>query len=1391
MIGSDEALRLELQADLEGNVSEKLEQIDNGITKVGADANRLEPQLTRFPVGLYQNVNQAAADLNKLKLSLNGLARSSKYVFAGLSASAGLAVKKYADFEAGILKVRTISDKSFKDIKKSAEELSVKYGISVGQITEGNYQLVSSMGDVSDAQSILDTTAKLSVAGFTDYASAMNGLVAVINGYKMSSKDAGQVADILMTVQNRGITTVNELQGSLGRVTGIANTANVSFKNLAGALATITSNKIETSEAITSLRGAFVELTKSGTQASENFQKATGQVFTTFMNNHDLADAMEALEKYANKTGKSLNDMFGSVEAGTALTNLAGTNLKKFRDNLDAVNNSAGTADEAFNKLSEGAKQSFSRLREQVNKSARDIGEALIPQVKELTRKLEQIDWKKVFSQENINKIVKTGKVIGGVAGGIWALNTAVKAVDSILKTGAGIKILMSLIGNKLFQKVLISGGSTAFSSLGITTPAKYGIGLSSAGMGVVGATGVGLAAAGTYYGNKAIKNTLGKSSEIKGNISKEKIANINEEFKKIDSQIKSLKESNDDFENVALTKSIEVLKKKKEELKLIRDELLEEKITYSNDGYLTQARGTSVDNLKGNKIDKNDDSVNLGGSVATDEIKNLMQEYQQFMTNQPKIWSLLGVDEKSQLEEKLSFLKSSIKSAVENGATNLIPTLKNEFDKTSAKLTLTIKKIDFKNAKKKLEQELKNISSGVIEKGKKDYISNLNAKDKVIEEFLNTVGEGTNGLEKTQIEEIKVRKREIQNIKKTTEQKMIAEQKMIGAVNLGIKMLSQITIGNSSQKNGTLNAAIDNTSAVLSMAGPYGQAAATVLQFTKQLQGKNSDEIVESLSPVAALLGASGHKKKAKIEAENQRQLKLYKENSSKLEKLTESIKKNSKTIESFSEKLTGNIARNPTFNRIAKGEGSFGSLKKALIENKDFGNISAVEKGRKSYRKWYGKKKHITTYTNRLLEDDKLLEYLGFNGDAKKISEAQLNQLVERAKSISTEDLKKAMGKNYSESNVKTWAKNVEEYAEVIKNLNTENGQLFKSATMGAFVGIDYKTNLQLAKEYKEMLKDMGIEGEQYRDVIKSMVDGNNLLVTSMIDVRNASIESFTSGKGGFVENMSSYFQGILKNATNIAYDISFSDTDEYFSKAYENIANNLVDIKKKGKLDFSEIFNGFDFGELKIAEAQEQKVKKSLNSIREQLFNSGIDLSIVNKILPSSDFTRRINELQQALSNAMNSGIQEHSFDSFTKTLGQSLYDNTKNSLIKAFSESKLYQGLISKFINFEDIQKQIEEAGSFKKAYELMESKLQSFGYRMEANGFGGFDAINNKADMDSNLGNAYYQDKASNVNINVTNNFNREVYGLEDFVGVIRKTTQDGIKEFFNKPKVLA
>ncbi|WP_147371163.1 hypothetical protein, partial [Fusobacterium necrophorum] len=80
--------------------------------------------------------------------------------------------------------------------------------------------------------------------------------------------------------------------------------------------------------------------------------------------------------------------------------------------------------------------------------------------------------------------------------------------------------------------------------------------------------------------------------------------------------------------------------------------------------------------------------------------------------------------------------------------------------------------------------------------------------------------------------------------------------------------------------------------------------------------------------------------------------------------------------------------------------------------------------------------------------------------------------------------------------------------------------------------------------------------------------------------------------------------------------------------------------------------------------------------------------------------------------------------------TKALGQSLYDSVKNSLVKAFSESALYQGMIEKFIRAENFQAQLEKAGNFKDVLGIADGIMKKFSYELEAAGFGGFDAINN-------------------------------------------------------------
>ena len=268
-----------------------------------------------------------------------------------------------------------------------------------------------------------------------------------------------------------------------------------------------------------------------------------------------------------------------------------------------------------------------------------------------------------------------------------------------------------------------------------------------------------------------------------------------------------------------------------------------------------------------------------------------------------------------------------------------------------------------------------------------------------------------------------------------------------------------------------------------------------------------------------------------------------------------------------------------------------------------------------------------------------------------------------------------------------------------------------------------------------------------------------------------------------------MKSYFEKIFKNASSIAYDVAFSDLDKYFNDEFKKISERLVNIKKTGKLNFNDLLAGVDFSKLKLAESIETQAKKSIDTIKQFLLSGGVDISIINKILPNSDFNDKLNDMKNALSSAMNDAQKEKKFDSFTKSLGESLYESTKASLIKAFSESSVYQGLISKFINTKDMKSEIEKVGTFEGAFNIIKNKLKDFGYRLESNGLGGFDAINNKDNANNQLGNAYYQDKSSNIEIKVTNNFYEKVYGVDDLDGRILKGVNKGIELWTKKPKV--
>lgn len=538
----------------------------------------------------------------------------------------------------------------------------------------------------------------------------------------------------------------------------------------------------------------------------------------------------------------------------------------------------------------------------------------------------------------------------------------------------------------------------------------------------------------------------------------------------------------------------------------------------------------------------------------------------------------------------------------------------------------------------------------------------------------------------------------------------------------------------------------------------------------------------------IGSLIGRRGKKKAAKIDARNKENEEAYKKQISALHQLTQAIQQNSERIKSFADRMLTDVAKNPTIRMIVGGERNFDLLHNSMIGGKHFADITALEKGSARYRSGF-RHKHKDTYTKVDIGESELLRYLGFDKtELDAFTDSEMKQLDNVLNRVNHETLRRATGRNLTESSIEEWKKQVHEFVEQIKYLEREKADLFKGSTLESFSGVEYKTEKELIKEYTEQFKQMGLVGEQYNKTIKEMAKNNQVLITSMLDVRNSTIEGFASGNGGFLSSMKSYFEKIFKNASSVAYDMVFSDLDHYLTQAFEKISNKLVDIKKSGKLDFKGLFSDFDFEKFKNLDIMEKQVKQSLDVIKKELLSRGVDLSLINKMLPWSDFNDRINDLKNALSSAMSAGLEEHKFSSFTKTLGQSLYDSVKNSLIKAFSESALYQGMIEKFIRAEDFQAQLEKAGNFKDALRIADGIMKKFGYELEANGLGGFDGINNiRREEDTQLGNAYYTDKAANVNITFNNTYNGDIYGFDDFESINRKMWLKNMEEYRLKP----
>lgn len=303
------------------------------------------------------------------------------------AATAAVAIGKQAlsavtEFESSFAQVKTLlSDTTdVEAYQKKIIDLSNEMGIATDDLCSAVYSAISAGIDEADAVNFTAEALKLAEGGFTDAATAVDVMTTALNSYGLSAEDASQISDYLITTQNLGKTTVDELASSLGKVIPVASAYGVEMDNLSANMAILTKNGIATAEATTYTKAMLNELGDSGSTVSAVLQEQTGKSFAELTEEgSSLGDVMQILGDSVNGDSGAFNELWSSSEAGIGALSLLSAGSEEYNSVLQEMRDSAGATEEAYNTMHDTMSARMETLKTNVHNLFTELGTYLLP----------------------------------------------------------------------------------------------------------------------------------------------------------------------------------------------------------------------------------------------------------------------------------------------------------------------------------------------------------------------------------------------------------------------------------------------------------------------------------------------------------------------------------------------------------------------------------------------------------------------------------------------------------------------------------------------------------------------------------------------------------------------------------------------------------------------------------------------------------------------------------------------------------------------------------------------------------------------------------------------------------------------------------------------------
>lgn len=400
---------------------------------------------------------------------------------ASITGVGAISAKTFMDFDATITAAGVKAGATAEELQKmkdAASQMGAKFPTTARDVALGMDRLAASGFNAEQAIGAMPGIIEASIASGEDLATTSDVITSALSIWNLTTGDVAantsHIADVIQAAANASKLGMQDFGTAMQYAGAPAAALGVSIEQLSTAMGIMSNNGIEASTIGTSLRSTLTRLASPPKEAASALESLG--IAVSDLKNGDgsfigLSGAVDLLRGKMSGLSDTQQVAVAKAIAGqdayAGLLALIRTSPEAYANMQNAITNSAGSSEAAYNRMQDTLKGSIDALMSSVEAMAISFGSALAPTIRSVASGLKSIaDMFTNLSPSTKSMIIHIGEAVLALTAFSFATSKVLTVSGSLMKTYSNIATVMK--GHSISNKALQWGIQGVMKSFGI-----------------------------------------------------------------------------------------------------------------------------------------------------------------------------------------------------------------------------------------------------------------------------------------------------------------------------------------------------------------------------------------------------------------------------------------------------------------------------------------------------------------------------------------------------------------------------------------------------------------------------------------------------------------------------------------------------------------------------------------------------------------------------------------------------------------------------------------------------------------------------------------------------------------------------------------------------------